>query len=50
MFKVIFPMNHDKEIEKLAQLAIKEKWSFEGENHYSILKNYIYKTCDRLLC
>lgn len=47
---MIFPMNFNKELEKLAQLATKEKWSFEGRNNYSILNNYILKTYDRLLC
>lgn len=40
--------DYNKQIESLANKAMEEIWSFEGNNDYIILKNYLSYTFDRL--
>lgn len=49
LFEFAYCHNFNKLLSELADLAMKEEWSFRNSAPYSILKNYIHHTFARLL-
>lgn len=47
LYETIYMKNYDKNLHDLIQMALPEKWGTEN-NKYSILKNYLSYTLDRL--